>query len=75
VTTAASALRVGEIFVMGANHTWARAWMGTERARAEGFRVRLAATVSTEARAEGFRRFLEVQEISEGDRVIRQANV
>ena len=29
--------------------TWARAWKGIQRARAEGFRVRLAATVSTSA--------------------------
>ena len=28
--------------------TWARTWKGIERARAEGFRVRLAATVSNE---------------------------
>src|SRR5215469_2639462 len=39
--------------------TWVRAWRGVERARAEGFRVRLAATVSTEAEAEEFRRFLD----------------
>src|SRR5215470_13110386 len=51
--------------------TWARAWKGIERARAEGFRVRLAATVSTEVEAEEFRRFLDVHAISEEDRVIR----
>ena len=32
--------------------TWARAWSGIERARAEEFRVRLAATVSTDTEAE-----------------------
>lgn len=51
--------------------TWARAWAGVERARAEGFRVRLAATVSTDADAEEFREFLDAQRIAEEDRVIR----
>jgi pyruvate-formate lyase-activating enzyme/TusA-related sulfurtransferase len=52
--------------------TWMRAWKGVERARAEGFRVRLAATVSTDQEAEEFRRFLDAQQISEEDRVIRR---
>jgi pyruvate-formate lyase-activating enzyme len=52
--------------------TWARTWKGIETARAEGFRVRLAATVSTDAEAEEFRAFLDVQEIGEEDRVIRR---
>ena len=52
--------------------TWARAWRGIERARAEGFRVRLAATVSTDAEAEEFRRFLDAQQIADEDRVIRR---
>jgi sulfatase maturation enzyme AslB (radical SAM superfamily) len=51
--------------------TWARAWSGIERARAEGFRVRLAATVSTNAEAEEFRRFLDAQQIPDEDRVVR----
>jgi pyruvate-formate lyase-activating enzyme len=51
--------------------TWARAWRGIERARMEGFRVRLAATVSTDAEAEEFRRFLDSRQIAEQDRVIR----
>lgn len=51
--------------------TWARAWHGIERARAEEFRVRVAATVSTDIEAEEFRRFLDAQQISEEDRVIR----
>jgi organic radical activating enzyme/TusA-related sulfurtransferase len=42
------------------------------RARAEGFRVRLAATVSTDQEAGEFRRFLDAQRISEADRVIRR---
>jgi len=52
--------------------TWARAWKGMERARAEGFRVRLAATVETEAEAEEFRQFLDTWQIGEQDRVIRR---
>jgi pyruvate-formate lyase-activating enzyme len=51
---------------------WERAWKGIERARAEGFRVRLAATVSTDNEAEEFRRFLDAQQIREEDRVIRR---
>jgi len=52
--------------------TWARTWKGIERARAEGFRVRLAATVSTDTQAEEFRNFLEAHHVSEEDRVIRR---
>jgi pyruvate-formate lyase-activating enzyme/TusA-related sulfurtransferase len=52
--------------------TWARAWKGIEQAGAEGFRVRLAATVSTDAEADEFRRFLDAHDISEEDRVIRR---
>jgi pyruvate-formate lyase-activating enzyme len=52
--------------------TWAKAWKGIERAQAEGFRVRLAATVATEAEAEEFRQFLDSRQISEQNRVIRR---
>jgi len=52
--------------------TWVRACKGIERARAEGFRVRLAATVSTEAEGEEFRHFLDSQQIAEENRVIRR---
>jgi pyruvate-formate lyase-activating enzyme/TusA-related sulfurtransferase len=52
--------------------TWARAWSGVERARGEGFRVRLAATVSTNAEAEEFSRFLDAHQILEEDRVVRR---
>jgi hypothetical protein len=52
--------------------TWARAWKGIERARAEGFRVRLAATVATDAEAEEFRGFLDAHHVSEENRVIRR---
>ena len=51
--------------------TWVRAWSGIERARAQGFRVRLAATISTDVEAEEFRRFLDAQQIPEEDRVVR----
>jgi uncharacterized radical SAM superfamily Fe-S cluster-containing enzyme len=52
--------------------TWARAWKGIECARAEGFRVRLAATVSDDIEAEEFGRFLDAQQIHTEDRVIRR---
>jgi hypothetical protein len=52
--------------------TWAKAWKGIERVRAEGFRVRLAATIATEAEADEFRQFLDSRQISEQDRVIRR---
>jgi organic radical activating enzyme len=51
--------------------TWKRAWQGIEQARSEGFRVRLAATVSTDDEAEEFRRFLDDRQIGADDRVIR----
>jgi hypothetical protein len=52
--------------------TWARTREGIERARALGFRVRLAATVSTDDEAEAFRQFLEEEKIAAADRVIRR---
>jgi pyruvate-formate lyase-activating enzyme len=52
--------------------TWARALEGIQRARAQGFRVRLAATVSTDAEAEEFRQFLDEEKIAADDRVIRR---
>jgi hypothetical protein len=52
--------------------TWARTREGTERARALGFRVRLAATVSTDDEAAEFRRLLDREKIAEEDRVIRR---
>ena len=47
--------------------TWARTREGIQRARAQGFRVRLAATVSTDAEAEEFRRFLDEEKIAAQD--------
>ena len=52
--------------------TWARARESIQRARAQGFRVRLAATVSTDAEAEEFRQFLDEEKIAAEDRVIRR---
>jgi len=52
--------------------TWARTRAGIQLARAEGFRVRLAATVSTDDEAEEFRQFLDREQIAEEDRVIRR---
>jgi pyruvate-formate lyase-activating enzyme len=52
--------------------SWARTREGIQRARAEGFRVRLAATVSTDAEAEEFRQFLDAEKIAAEDRVIRR---
>src|SRR5262252_2918237 len=52
--------------------TWARTREGIQRARALGFRVRLAATVSTDAEAEEFRQFLDAEQIAAEDRVIRR---
>jgi len=52
--------------------TWARTRQGIQRARALGFRVRLAATVSSDVEAEEFRRFLDREKIAKGDQVIRR---
>jgi hypothetical protein len=52
--------------------TWARTREGIQRARVCGFRVRLAATVSTDAEAEEFRQFLDDEKIATEDRVIRR---
>ena len=43
-----------------------------QRARALGFRVRLAATVSSDAEAEEFRQFLDEEKVAAEDRVIRR---
>jgi len=52
--------------------TWARTREGIQLARELGFRVRLAATVSTDAEAEEFRQFLDEEKIAEEDRIIRR---
>lgn len=52
--------------------SWMRAREGIRRARSMGFRVRLAATISNEAEAEEFRRFLDEEKIAAEDRIIRR---
>ena len=52
--------------------TWVRTREGIQCARAHGFRVRLAATVSTDLEAEEFRLFLDQEGIAAEDRVIRR---
>jgi len=51
---------------------WQRALDGVETARAEGFRVRLAATVSTDAEEAAFEEFLDRMAIAPDDRVVRR---
>ncbi len=51
---------------------WERTLKGIETARAEGFRVRLAATVSTDAEAEEFRAFLNSERVAHADRIVRR---
>ncbi len=52
--------------------SWERAWDGIARARALGFRVRIAATVSKDSEETEFRRFLDERRVAEEDRVIRR---
>jgi len=52
--------------------TWVRTRQGIQHARELGFRVRLAATVSSDDEAEEFRQFLDEERIAEDDRVIRR---
>jgi hypothetical protein len=51
--------------------SWVRAREGIQRARAHGFRVRLAATVSTDTEADEFSQFLDQEKIPAEDRVMR----
>jgi organic radical activating enzyme/TusA-related sulfurtransferase len=52
--------------------TWLRAWRGVQTARAEGFRVRIAATVSSDEKAAAFDAFLDERDVAPEDRVIRR---
>ncbi len=52
--------------------SWQKAWAGVQTARAEGFRVRIAATVSTDEEEEEFKSFLDDGEVASEDRVIRR---
>jgi pyruvate-formate lyase-activating enzyme len=52
--------------------TWRRAMEGIDLALREGFRVRFAATVTTDAEEERFSAFLDFRHIAAVDRVIRR---
>jgi hypothetical protein len=52
--------------------SWRKAWDGMQTARAEGFRVRIAATVTTEEEEQAFSRFLDDGGVAAEDRVIRR---
>jgi uncharacterized Fe-S cluster-containing radical SAM superfamily protein len=52
--------------------SWQKALDGIRIARDEGFRVRLAATVSTDQAEAGFRAFLDAEQVTPEDRVIRR---
>jgi uncharacterized Fe-S cluster-containing radical SAM superfamily protein/TusA-related sulfurtransferase len=52
--------------------TWLRAWRGVQTARAEGFRVRIAATVSNDEEGAAFDTFLDEYDVAPEDRVIRR---
>ena len=52
--------------------SWMRAWAGVQTARAEGFRVRIAATVTTDDEEQAFSRFLDDGKVAPEDRVIRR---
>jgi hypothetical protein len=52
--------------------TWERARRGVAAVREAGFRVRLAATVGTEADEASFRAFLERENVAPEDRVVRR---
>ena len=51
---------------------WRATWAGIALAKREGFRVRLAATVASEADEAAFTRFLDSEGVHEDDRVIRR---
>jgi uncharacterized Fe-S cluster-containing radical SAM superfamily protein len=52
--------------------SWMRAWAGVQIARAKGFRVRIAATVTTDVEEQAFSRFLDESNVMPEDRVIRR---
>jgi hypothetical protein len=52
--------------------SWARALGGVRIARELGFRVRLAATVSSDVEEESFRQFLDREGVASDDRVVRR---
>lgn len=52
--------------------SWARAWAGVQIARELGFRVRIAATLASDADEQRFRDFLDRERVAEDDRVLRR---
>jgi organic radical activating enzyme len=52
--------------------SWEKAMRGVRIAREEGFRIRLAATVSSEKEEAEFRRFLDKEDIPSQDRLVRR---
>jgi sulfatase maturation enzyme AslB (radical SAM superfamily) len=52
--------------------SWRRAWRGVQTARAEGFRVRIAATVLNDEEGAAFDAFLDAHNVAAEDRVIRR---
>ena len=52
--------------------SWKKAMRGVQAARDAGFRVRLAATVSSDADEASFREFLDREGIAEEDRLVRR---
>jgi hypothetical protein len=52
--------------------SWLRAWRGVQAARAEGFRVRIAATVLSDEEGAAFGAFLDAHNVTPEDRVIRR---
>ena len=52
--------------------SWIKAWAGVQIARAKGFRVRIAATVTTDEEEHAFTRFLDDGGVAAQDRVIRR---
>ena len=53
------------------NGTWQRAWDGIRAARQAGFRVRLAATVTSAEQGAAFEAMLDAEGVASEDRVIR----
>jgi uncharacterized Fe-S cluster-containing radical SAM superfamily protein len=52
--------------------SWSRAWTGVKAARSLGVRVRVAATVSTDAEEREFGEFLDQEHFASEDRVVRR---
>ncbi len=51
---------------------WLRAWAGVQTARAEGFRVRIAATVTSDEEERELQQFFDASHVAARDRVVRR---